>query len=959
MIAKKSRPLQWLAVVVGAASAAQLTIPTAQAQDRPSHYAIENARLVTVSGQTIDRGTIVIENGVITQVGGGSRVTVPAGAWVIDGNGLTVYPGLIDALTTLGLPRPPAREARRGGGGPPRGGRPGGFPGGGGGGPIQIDPNYSYGPEDRPATFTWVNAADQLEPDSAQVVRWRSAGFTSVVVAPDQGFFPGHAALINLAGERPRDMVVKTPVALRANLRGGRGHRGYPSSTMGSFAYIKQLFADAAHYQAAWELYERNPRGLERPEYDRALEPLAAIRNGSEKLLFPANTTTDMHRAFHTSEEIGATTILYGMSHGYEAAPMLAMHDQPVLVSLNWPTAPRDADPEADTSLEELRFRLLAPTTPAVLQEAGVTFAFYSDTIRNPSEVLAGARKAVEAGLAHDDAVRAFTLSAAEIFGVADRLGSLDVGKIANLVVTDGDLLDDSTKVQFVFVDGQRFEPEEDTGGRAGGQAGRRAGGLDGAGERAGRRAGGQGEEGGQEGEEGEEGPSDTELRSRIGGSLRGPYRDDDVTLIRNATIMTVTNGTIENGSILIRNGKIAEIGTDISTPRGAHVIDATGQYVIPGIIDAHSHIAGGSNEGSVAVSAMVGIKDVVNPDDIGIYRGLAGGVTTANVLHGSANPIGGKNAVIKLRWGADAQGLLLEGAPEGIKFALGENPTRDRNPDRYPATRMGVMDVIRQAFLDAQAYQAEWDEYEAKQVRGENAIPPRRDLKHETMAEVLRGERLVHAHSYRGDEILQLIRLAEEFGFRIATFQHVLEGYKVAKELAEHGAGASTFSDWWAYKVEAYDAIPYNAAIMVEKGVLVSINSDSGEEMRHLNQEAAKTVKWGGLSETEALSLITINPARQLGIDHLVGSIEVGKDADLTIYDGHPLSNYAVVQKTIVDGKVYFDRELDKERQRRIQEEKEALSQKGRPRVTTDGADRTGRRAGGQAGWEMGEVSR
>ena len=334
----------------------------------------------------------------------------------------------------------------------------------------------------------------------------------------------------------------------------------------------------------------------------------------------------------------------------------------------------------------------------AVLQEAGVTVAFYSDTIRNPSEVLAGARKAVEAGLAHDDAVRAFTLSAAEIFGVADRLGSLDVGKIANLVVTDGDLLDDSTKVQFVFVDGQRFEPEDDNGGQAGRRAGGRGGrgGPDGAGERAGRRAGGQGEEGGQEGEEG---PSDTELRSRIGGSLRGPYRDDDVMLIRNATVMTVTNGTIENGSILIRNGKIAAVGTNISAPRGAHVIDAQGQYVIPGIIDAHSHIAGGSNEGAVAVSAMVGIKDVVNPDDIGIYRGLAGGVTTANVLHGSANPIGGQNQVIKLRWGALPEQLKFGEAPEGIKFALGENVKQSNWGDdyktRYPQTRMGVEQIM------------------------------------------------------------------------------------------------------------------------------------------------------------------------------------------------------------------------------------------------------------------------
>ena len=374
-------------------------------------------------------------------------------------------------------------------------------------------------------------------------------------------------------------------------------------------------------------------------------------------------------------------------------------------------------------------------------------------------------------------------------------------------------------------------------------------------------------------------------------------------------------------------------------------VIDATGKYVTPGIIDAHSHIAADAiNEGSISVSAMVGIRDVLNPDQIAIYRALAGGVTTANILHGSANPIGGRNAVIKLRWGADAMGLLLEGAPPGIKFALGENTKRDRNPDRYPATRMGVQDVIRQAFLDAQQYRREWREWEQMSNRQRrDAIPPRRDLELGTLGEILEGKRLVHAHSYRADEILQLMRLAEEFGFRIATFQHVLEGYKVADEIAAHGAGASTFSDWWAYKVEAYEAIPYNAALMTERGVTASLNSDSGEEMRHLNQEAAKAMKWGGLSEDQALALVTINPARQLGIADRVGSIEIGKDADIVIFENHPLSVYSVVHQTLIDGQVYFDRDVDLERRQALEEEKKALlakekgGRKERPRVTTD----------------------
>jgi imidazolonepropionase-like amidohydrolase len=329
----------------------------------------------------------------------------------------------------------------------------------------------------------------------------------------------------------------------------------------------------------------------------------------------------------------------------------------------------------------------------------------------------------------------------------------------------------------------------------------------------------------------------------------------------------------------------------------------------------------------------MTGIEDVLDPTDIDIYRELAGGVTTSNVLHGSANPIGGKNAVIKHRYGKDAKGLLFEGALPGIKFAMGENPKRSRGSGpaaRYPGTRMGVIDVIREAFTAARAYQKEWKEYEeAKRKGAKGLVAPRRDLELEPLVEILEGKRLVHAHCYRADEILQLLRVAEELGFRIATLQHVLEGYKVAKEIREHGAGASTFSDWWAYKMEAYDAIPYNAALMVEKGVLVSLNSDSSEEARHLNQEAAKTMKWGGLTEDQALALITINPAKQLRIDDRVGSIEVGKDADIAIFDHHPLSVYAVAQKTLVDGEVYFDRARDLEQRASIETRRKALLEK------------------------------
>jgi imidazolonepropionase-like amidohydrolase len=409
------------------------------------------------------------------------------------------------------------------------------------------------------------------------------------------------------------------------------------------------------------------------------------------------------------------------------------------------------------------------------------------------------------------------------------------------------------------------------------------------------------------------------------------------VLLIQNATILTVSHGTIEHGSVLIRDGKIAEVGTNVKAPKDAQVIDGNGQFVIPGIVDCHSHIAidGGVNEGSISVSSMVNIADVLNPDDIDIYRDLAGGVTVANVLHGSANPIGGQTIVIKLRWGQPASKLIFEGAVPGIKFALGENPKRSNfsipgAPQRYPATRMGVEETIRTAFAEARDYKKAWDDYDKRVAAGEkNVVPPRRDLKLDPLVEVLEGKRYVHAHCYREDEILMLLRVAKEFGFKVRTLQHVLEGYKVADEIAASGAGASTFSDWWAYKVEAYDAIPYNAAILTRHGVIVSVNSDDAEEATHLNQEAAKTIHYGGLSHDEALKLVTINPAIQLGIDNRVGSIDVGKDADLVIYNHDPLSAYAQVQKTLIDGRVYFDRQRDIADRPALEKEKKDLMDK------------------------------
>jgi imidazolonepropionase-like amidohydrolase len=392
----------------------------------------------------------------------------------------------------------------------------------------------------------------------------------------------------------------------------------------------------------------------------------------------------------------------------------------------------------------------------------------------------------------------------------------------------------------------------------------------------------------------------------------RAPTLDTSAgALIRNVTIHDAVQPA-RVGDVLVRDGRIAEVGESID-PGGATVIDGTGKHLAPGVIDTHSHMAieRGINEGSLSITADCDISDSINSDDLGIYRALAGGVTTIQCLHGSANAIGGRSEVLKLKWGRTADELRFPDAPQGIKFALGENPKRSNWGDggRYPATRAGVESIFQRGFRRAQEYRREWDEYKAAGSSGADPAPPRRDVRLEVLVGILEGEVNVHSHCYRADEILMLLRTAESFDIRIATLQHVLEGYKVAHEIATHGAGTSTFSDWWAYKQEAYDAIPHNAALLDEAGAVSTINSDSGELVRHLYHEAAKSVGYAGLDRVRALALATRNGAIQLGLDDRVGTIEQGKDADIVLLDGDPLSVYSRVLWTMVDGRIEFER--------------------------------------------------
>lgn len=399
--------------------------------------------------------------------------------------------------------------------------------------------------------------------------------------------------------------------------------------------------------------------------------------------------------------------------------------------------------------------------------------------------------------------------------------------------------------------------------------------------------------------------------------------------LVKNATVMTAAKGALEATDILVVNGKITRIGKNLSAPAGTKVIDASGKFVTPGIIDAHSHaMVSAINEGSLAVSSMTRIRDMLVPTDTAIYRALAGGVTAALILHGSANPIGGQSSTVKFKYGRPVEEFPIADAPLGIKFALGENVKRSNfqpqpgQTPRYPRTRMGTMEVIRDAFVRAREYKQAWDDYRAKKTRTQ----PRVDEELAPIVEILEGKRKVHCHGYRSDEHLNIMKLAEEFGFRIGTLQHGLEAYKIAPEVAKHGAGVSIFADSWSYKLEAYDAIPYNGYILWKNGVTVSINSDSNERIRRLNLDAAKMMKYGGVPEQDSLQMITLNPAKQLGIDKRTGSIEVGKDGDLAIWSGHPFSVFSVAEMTIIEGEVYFDRAKDKEQRAQLAKEREEL---------------------------------
>jgi imidazolonepropionase-like amidohydrolase len=893
-------------------------------------HALTHARVVRAAGDAIDDATIVLRDGRIEAAGAGAAVPPDARVWDLAGR--TVYPGLLDPLTGLGFPeeRPGPRERRR----PPE--------------RTEEEPPRAAGPSHPIASVhPETRAADQVRIEKEKLEAWRAAGFTAAVTAPASGIFRGSAALLNLGdGRLNENLVVEDIGQLVGFEAGGFRSREYPGSVMGVMATIRQVLLDAEHHRAAGAAYQARPQAQPRPPVNRALAALEPVTGGRERVIFAPDDLLGLVRAAGLLEEFHLAGILVGSGAEYRHLDWVRAANAPLILPVDFPPPPAVGDdgPALDIPTDALRHWRRAPENPGLLHEAGIPFALTARGLEKPGELRGKVREAIERGLPAGVALDALTRMPARLYGVDDRLGTIEPGKIANLTVTDGDLFAKETKIVEVWIDGRRYDTSKPK------KEGEKDRGDEGAEEDGKDREKKTGE---GKGDDAKDGAKEEKAPEIPWAPPPGPLAEPPGVLVRGATIWTQgAQGKLEDADLVVAGGRIEAVGRDLRAPRGAMVIDGGGRHVTPGLIDAHSHSATAEsvNESTRSVTAEVRVADVLNPDDAILYRLLAGGLTAGNVLHGSANAIGGQSAVVKWRTGVAPREMLIPDAPAGIKFALGENPKRSNSGEeartRYPQTREGVHEVIRQTFLAARDYLAAWERWE-REGKAAGDAPPRRDLQLEAIAEVLQGRRLVHAHSYRQDEILALLLLADELGIRIATFQHVLEGYKVAHEIAARGSGASTFSDWWAYKFEVYDAIPYNGAIMHGDGVVVSFNSDSDELARRLNLEAAKAVKYGGVPEVEALDFVTRNPARQLGIDGRVGALEPGKDADFVVWSGDPLSTRSVVDQTWIEGVLYFDRERDPAIARSLAAERDALVEAARAAAKKEG--KKGRGPGGR----------
>ena len=955
-----------------AAQQATRTEPVTGIRDNGTGFhALVDARVVTAPGQVLDGATIVIRNGLIQRVG--RNMQPPAGARVWDLDGLTIYPGFIDAHADLGMDAVPE---------------------GGDVGPTHWNPQVR----------AWFSTTMNLQDDADRRAALRSQGFGTALVVPKQGIFRGTASVVNLGDTGVRDRVLRPDLAQAMGFQRSFQLGGaYPNSPMGTIALMKQTFMDADWYVRAWGAYEASGRAFLPPETSAALAALDDAVRGDQPIVFETGSEEEYLRAHKLAAEYGVDAWYRGSGQEYRILDVLRGRTDPLIIPLSFPDAPNVNDPESalNASLADLRDWYLAPTSPAQLAGAGVRFAITSDGLSSLNEFLPNLRIAVARGLSTVDALAALTTTPAEWLGLENTHGTIQEGKVANLVVSEGDLFTEEATVRDVWVHGQAYgvtrSPQIDPRGtwriasddewgfeaalRLEGPLNRLRGSIDITGPdgasinlasaevvaETGRvEVRFDGEDLGYEGVallagsvRGEEFYGWTSLPNGANPSFRGsrteayegaargtvamnvpeidlPFirpmmefgrsaipEQPAAVVVRNATVWSQGPlGQMENADLLVQAGKVVAVGPDLDAPRGAMEIDATGKHVTPGLIDPHIH-AGVSavNESGFAIVPEVRMGDVVTHNNIWMYRQLAGGLTTAHIKHGSANPIGGENVFVKLRWGSLPEDLKLEGAPRTVKFALGENPKRREG--RYPDTRMGTQEIIRDHFLAARDYEREWQRWEAS---GEG-IPPRRDLRMEAILDILNQELLISSHGYRADEFLALVRLAEEFGFRVQTLQHGIEAYKIAPELAASGVAAVVWSDWGGFKMEAYDASVYNARILIEAGVVTSLHSDNNEISSRMNWEAGKLLRTG-LTHEQALSTVTNQAAKAVAIDARVGSLEVDKDADFVIWSGNPLSQFTRAEQTWVDGRRYFSLEEDAAMREQIDRERTQLIQ-------------------------------
>lgn len=951
---------------------AQETFPVNGAWDvRPGLYAFTNATIVVSPEQTITNGILLVKDRRIEQVG--ADVKIPKGYVTIDLKGKYIYPGLIDAYTTYGIP-----EAARAAFAPGRG--------------FTRTAVYT---STKPGAYGWneaikpeMNAKLIFHGDAAKAAEYKKNGFGAVQSLIHDGIARGTSVMVALGDERDNEVMLNDEAAAHYSFSKGTAATNYPSSLMGSIALLRQTYYDAEWYKNQKE------------EYNISLEEFNRTQNMPQ--IFEVSDPFSVLRANKIGREFGKQYIFKTNGEEYQRIDAMKATGGSFIIPLTFPE-PYDIEDPLDArnvSYAQLKNWELAPTNPAAMEKAGIRFAITSYGLSKPTDFWANLRTAIDHGLSERQALNSLTVIPAEMLGVSDKVGTLAKGKMANFIITSDNLFKKDNVIFENWVEGRQYVVSRmdvtDLRGnyilagdglprltlKIGGTPGTYDAAIE-------RNDADSARVRGTITRSGDMVSVYFDLRNKPAGNIRlngyiikaspltfsgngvlpdgsevrwtatytgpatlAPAREQpkqniavgpviypftaygytelprpENVLFKNATVWTnEKEGIMKNTDVLIENGKIRAVGRNLSAGN-ARVIDATGKHLSPGIVDEHSHIAatGGINEGTQSVTAEVRIADVLNPEDIELYRQLAGGVTTSHILHGSANSIGGQTQLIKHRWGVLPDEMKFEGADGFIKFALGENVKGSNNGPvqgalRFPQTRMGVEQVYVDEFTRAKEYE------KARAVKGNHV---RRDLELDAIVEILDKKRFITCHSYLQSEINMLMHVGDEMGFKVNTFTHILEGYKVADKMAARGIAGSTFSDWWAYKMEVTDAIPYNGKLMHDEGVVTAFNSDDAEMARRLNQEAGKAVAYGHMSEEEALKLVTLNPAKMLHVDNRVGSIKPGKDADLVLWSNDPLSIYAVAEKTFVDGIPYWDIDKDAANQKAMRTEKARIIQK------------------------------